>query len=182
MSSDQILQKAISEFNTMNSEKLNEAARIYLNSISDIIVDRKELQFDDIEELKNEWRKSFVNQNDMLEADSLLKSTIDNNKSDELVRIAVLSTLESFPETREQFVDSVNSAGKGLFIIELGIAIGLIAAMIIRELYAKGKKREIDRVIHRTDGTVITEKITEYSSGNSLANLLSHLATPSNNS
>ncbi len=165
---DEQLQNALNKFRMMDSKMLNEAAHTYLLGV---------LEMGLPEEIEETWRSSFEKESDHSEADLLLRSVINKNESDALLRIAVEATLASRPDTKELFIESVESAGEKQWALEVAL-VALAAATVIKELYRKGKKREVS-ITEMTDvdgNKIATRTEIQYASDGPLAVFLAKIA------
>jgi hypothetical protein len=160
--------RARSALAELDGKALDEAAQTYLLGALDA---------DLPQDVEREWRASFADED---EARAGAEQAVDRLASDperaELLRLAMLRTLDERPETAPLFVASVEQAGQSMFIAELG-AVTLAAALLLREYHRKGRAREIRRTeTTAPDGTrTVTETDVTYASDGPLAQLLVRL-------
>jgi hypothetical protein len=166
----QQLKEKLSEFRNMNDRDAYQVADSYLLRVMDIT---------SRDQAEQKWQSSFDEmKTDFSEADSLLKSAIENKESIALVRIGVETMLESSPDTQAYFIEAVNKVSKkevqfGVEIVLLSIA----AATLIREYYKKGKAHEtfIEEGTDEKGKKYKITRTTKYASDGPLAGLLTKI-------
>jgi hypothetical protein len=148
----------------LDGKALDEAAQTYLLGI---------LHVDLEEEVADLWSASFTDPGESARVKEAVDGMLGNPERAELLRLAMLRTLEDRPDTAPLFVDSVNQAGQSMFIVEL-TAVTLAAALLIREYHRKGRSREKHRTeITEPDGRKIVQiDEVRYAADGPLAGLL----------
>ena len=156
------LQEAMNKFDSFNDAQKNEAAYSYLISV---------LKLYNPESLNEKWQKSFSTEEEFEQADSLLHE-LQTQENSHLLKIAIEETLSAKPETKDNFIESVESAGKKLWVMEAGVVI-VGAALLIREIYSRGKSKEKIVEEYSEDGKIITRsKEIEYKNDSTLGKFL----------
>ncbi|MFE2424731.1 hypothetical protein [Streptomyces hokutonensis] len=151
----------------LGGKALDEAARTYLLGALDVDLE---------DEVADLWQASFADPDEGARVKEAVDKLAADSERAELLRLAMLRTLEDRPDTAPLFVDAVGQAGQSMFIAELG-AVTLAAALLIREYHRKGRAVEKKvEVITETDGRK-TVKVSEvrYAADGPLARLLTAL-------
>ncbi|GHD35503.1 hypothetical protein GCM10010313_82900 [Streptomyces violarus] len=151
----------------LDGKALDEAAKTYLLGTLDIDLD---------DEVTALWHASFADPDEDARAKKAVDELLADPERAELLRLAMLMTLEERPDTAQLFVESVDQAGQSLFIVELA-AVTLAAALLIREYHRKGRSHEVHRTeITEPDGrkTVQIDEV-RYADDGPLASLLDML-------
>jgi len=147
----------------LHGKTLTEAARSYLLGV---------LEVDLPEDLDGVWRASFDDDDERHQTEQALEE-LDSGERETLLRSAMRATVEQRPDTAQLFVDSIEQAGKSLFVIEVAV-IAIAATMIMREYYAKGRESETRTVetVHPDDSRTTETHTTKFASSGTLAKLL----------
>lgn len=118
----------------LDGKALDEAAQTYLLGVLDADLP------DDVSGL---WAATFDDQDERERAEAAIQGVRESPERSALLRLAMLETLDDRPDTEELFVRSVDDAGRSMLVVEIG-AVTLAAALLIRELYRKGRATEIE--------------------------------------
>lgn len=150
----------------LDGKALDEAAWTYLLGALDL---------DLPDEIQEAWRTNFPGNEERTDAEQAIDRLPDPERA-QLLRLAMLRTLDDRPDTAPLFVASIEQAGRSMFVVELS-ALTLAAAILLREYYRKGRSREVHRrVTTEPDGRkIVEEDEIQYVADGMLASLLAKL-------
>jgi hypothetical protein len=133
------------------------------------------LELDTPDEVREAWRESFPREEERADAERAVNGLSDPER-DQLLRLAMLRTLEDRPETAPLFTASIEQAGRSMWVVET-VELTLSATMLLREYFRKGRSREVHRrEITEPDGRKIVEvNEIQYLADGPLARLLAKL-------
>jgi hypothetical protein len=126
----------------LDGPALDEAARTYLLGTLDL---------DLPEEVDEAWHATFERDEERAETEQAMETLPDAERG-QLLRLAMLRTLDDRPETAPLFLQSVEQAGRSMFVPE-PITLTLAAVLLMREYYRKGRLRKARPRDHRARRT-----------------------------